>query len=512
MLAFLLNIRLKYKFWLVNGVALSLLLLLILDALHTEVVTEKLLTRQHALHATQQLQTILQGQDAIAQVNALNKLEHAVWLDSQGKLSHPERIAFLGNRPENAFASASTKVQQLESTPASLFDSTDIRIVSMVKFDQSGLTLALIHETPSFAGLMLQQSGHYALVVSLLMSLLLAASQLLISFIERHINKLKDVMLHVQQNKDLTATVPISSKDEVGEMAQAFNLMQSGRRETMQAIRNVAQQLNAAAHALEQTGETTEAGMNRQRLQTDQLASATIQMRAAAEEIAQRAVETHQCSETAAQRTGQGAALVSQTQSAIVKLSGAISSAADMVSGLNNDSQRIEKATDEIRAIAEQTNLLALNAAIEAARAGESGRGFAVVADEVRNLAIHAQKATDQIQSVVTQIRESTAKINQTMRDSSEQASQCVSTSGTAADAIQEVSKMVDLVTEKNMMVSAASEEQSRTSEEIENNIRLIRDDTNQTYDNTQAIARYSHTLNEQSEGLFELVKKMKID
>ena len=66
----------------------------------------------------------------------------------------------------------------------------------------------------------------------------------------------------------------------------------------------------------------------------------------------------------------------------------------------------IGKVSDQIDAIAKQTNLLALNATIEAARAGEAGKGFAVVASEVKNLSNQTEKATGEVASVVSNLKE----------------------------------------------------------------------------------------------------------
>ncbi|MBI3902718.1 MAG: CZB domain-containing protein [Nitrosomonadales bacterium] len=112
-----------------------------------------------------------------------------------------------------------------------------------------------------------------------------------------------------------------------------------------------------------------------------------------------------------------------------IELKDGVEQVSGAISSLDTHAREIDGFVTMIKEVAEQTNMLALNAAIEAARAGEQGRGFAVVADEVRKLAERTSKATSQVSSLVTQIREAVGESSRKMAELAEQ-SQRYNTNG----------------------------------------------------------------------------------
>ena len=510
MLKRLVDVPLKYKFWLVNAVSFALVLVVVLFSLRQEYRAEEAQAQQNSQVMARSLAALMAGGRADVVASANSEGSRVFVLDDVGGLNRSDRFAL----PQRVLDGLER--QRGMSGPQVFaphwLDPAPIYVVALQPLADSGLTVGVILEARSIAGLFLAQATGYALLVFVLMLVLLSVSQMLIVFVERYIRTFRDAMLKVQAERDLTVRVPVTSGDEIGQMARSFNDMQAGRQETMRVISKTVEVLESSARDLTESSRVTRSGMAEQQEEAGRLVMAMDQMRMAADEIARRAIETHQISEDAAQRSTEGRNLVEDTRTAVAALSDEVLGAAERISRLHENSQSIENATEEIRGIAEQTNLLALNAAIEAARAGESGRGFAVVADEVRKLAIHAQEATDRIQSVVNDVRLSTDDINQVMSASRDKAARCVSTAQDAVKAIRAVDEIVDQVTNKNMSISAAAEEQSQTVESMSRNLHAIEEVSRETNRHAIEISDHSAKIYEQSLQLHDRVRHMKVD
>lgn len=511
MLKLLVNTPLKYKFWLVNGVSFSLLLVVVLFAMYQEYRAGERQAMRASQDSAENLVAMTRSLDSDSLAEQIRNTSNAFLVDQNNQLIYNGKL----NIPTAVEKALKARVQEGVSSfyeRPMLMSSEPVHAVTLMPLPSSEVRLGAIGKTQSFMAVFIEQAPSYAVLVFCLMLLLLVASQMLIIFVERYISKFRDVLMQVQSERDLTVRVPVTSEDEIGQMAALFNEMQNGRQDTMRMISRAAEILEAASEELTESSSVTREDMSEQQEEAGRLVVAMDQMRSAAEEIARRAIETHQISEEAAQRSTAGRNLVEETRAAISALSDEVLGAAERISRLHENSQSVEKATGEIRGIAEQTNLLALNAAIEAARAGESGRGFAVVADEVRKLAIHAQEATDQIQSIMGDVRDSTDEINQVMSASREKANVCVSTAQEAVRAIQDVDEIVDQVTNKNMSISAAAEEQSQTVESMSHNLHAIEDVSRKTNQHAIEISEHSERIYNQSRQLHDRVKQTKVD
>ncbi|WP_258225023.1 methyl-accepting chemotaxis protein, partial [Aeromonas sp. HMWF036] len=153
-----------------------------------------------------------------------------------------------------------------------------------------------------------------------------------------------------------------------------------------------------------------------------------------------------------------------------------VGQATEVIGELSRHAQAITSILSTIQGIAEQTNLLALNAAIEAARAGEQGRGFAVVADEVRVLSRRTQDSTQQIQSTIETLQQTTARAVSLMQTSQGLADNSVQDADQAVRALEEITSAISLISDMAGQIATAAEEQTQVTGEITQNTTAIKD------------------------------------
>jgi methyl-accepting chemotaxis protein len=238
---------------------------------------------------------------------------------------------------------------------------------------------------------------------------------------------------------DFTMTVPSTSRDEMGQMADALAKAQRGVRSTLKGVVQTAEDVAAAAEQLSAASSQVSAGSDETSVQAGVVAAAAEQVSRNVQAVAAGAEQMGASIREIAQNATE-AAKVAQAAT------GAASSANDSVSRLGSSSQEIGKVVKLITSIAEQTNLLALNATIEAARAGEAGKGFAVVAGEVKELASETARATEDIARRVEAIQQDTTG---------------------AVAAIGEIGAIIASINDYQLTIASAVEEQTATTNEM---------------------------------------------
>lgn len=216
------------------------------------------------------------------------------------------------------------------------------------------------------------------------------------------------------------------------------------------------------------------AGVDTTAMQTSQVATAMEEMNATVLEVARNTGETAEVSEHSNEVAREGGGVVAKTVNEIHLVTETTEKLSAMLSDLSEKAENIGAVMSVINDIADQTNLLALNAAIEAARAGEAGRGFAVVADEVRKLAEKTMGATNEVESAIGLIQDHTSAVVSEMEGVRQRVDGTVKMAegagGVLSEIVNESEKMSDMI----RAIATAAEEQSATSDEVNNSVTEI--------------------------------------
>ncbi|SDX63729.1 methyl-accepting chemotaxis protein [Pseudomonas syringae] len=324
---------------------------------------------------------------------------------------------------------------------------------------------------------------------------------------------LKETMAVVDRiaSGDLTQILMITRRDELGVLQQGIQRMGSTLRDLIGGIRDSVVQIASAAEELSAVTEQTSAGVNSQKVETDQVATAMHEMSATVAEVARNAEQASHAASNADREARDGDKVVGEAIAQIERLATEVGRSADAMNQLEQESDKIGKVMDVIKAVAEQTNLLALNAAIEAARAGEAGRGFAVVADEVRGLAQRTQQSTVEIETLVAALQSGTRQVSSIMLNSRELTVSSVQLSRKAGTSLGSITQTVSSIQAMNQQIAAAAEQQSAVAEEISRSIVNVRDVSEQTASASEETAASSVELARLGGHLQTLVSRFKI-
>ena len=349
------------------------------------------------------------------------------------------------------------------------------------------------------------------LITTLLVLLFgIAAAVIITRQITRPLRETLDVVERIASG-DLSHNLRVTRRDELGVLQQGIARMGTTLRDLIGGIRDGVTQIASAAEELSAVTEQTSAGVNSQKIETDQVATAMHEMTATVQEVARNAEQASQAAAAADGEARDGDKVVNQAIDQIERLAVEVGRSTEAMAVLQQESDKIGSVMDVIKAVAEQTNLLALNAAIEAARAGDAGRGFAVVADEVRGLAQRTQKSTEEIQTLVAALQSGTQHVASVMNNSRSLTDSSVTLTRQAGTSLQGITRTVSNIQSMNQQIAAAAEQQSAVAEEISRSIVNVRDVSEQTAAASDETAKSSVELARLGNQLQEMVSHFKI-
>ncbi|MBI5937019.1 MAG: HAMP domain-containing protein [Betaproteobacteria bacterium] len=322
-------------------------------------------------------------------------------------------------------------------------------------------------------------------------------------FINQPINRLADAMQKVQHSSDLRLRLPVTSRDEIGRAAQAFNAMLEQFSAIIQQVGQATRNLGEVTHTLLDTSTQSEQGADRQLANTQHLSSVLHDLAQTVQGVAQSIQEAASAAQGANTQAHDGALIATEAMGAIDTMTQTLNGAVGVIKNLDADSRDIGRVLGLIREIAEQTNLLALNAAIEAARAGEQGRGFAVVADEVRTLAQRTQSATGEIESIIVKLQGAANEAVEVIHQAETRSKESVEFVENTAEALGNIASSVGQITSMTAQVAASAQEQSQAAEDINARIGNISDVA-------RTASSCAHDVHEASERLANLAEELR--
>ncbi|MGO5064665.1 MULTISPECIES: methyl-accepting chemotaxis protein [unclassified Clostridium] len=322
------------------------------------------------------------------------------------------------------------------------------------------------------------------------------------NYIAKNINKV-NVFSENISNGDLTKSLSIDSKDELGSMAENLNNMKnilsriisdfSTNLKDMVSISEElstsAEQTQSASDQIAQSISDIAAGSENESRASQDSVNNLEEIYKGMEQISNNVQSVTNYSIATYKKAEEGDKTVSTAINKMKDIEKSVTDSASIVNSLEEKSNNIDDIVSLITSISEQTNLLALNAAIEAARAGESGKGFAVVAEEVRKLAEESSTSAGSIGNIIKEIQNDIAKIVNSMKIETNNVNDGIVIVENTKNSFKNILFDIDKVSREMQDVSAVVEEITASTETVVNSLEKINSIIKESSSNTQNVA-----------------------
>ncbi|MFC3532330.1 methyl-accepting chemotaxis protein [Vogesella facilis] len=310
---------------------------------------------------------------------------------------------------------------------------------------------------------------------------------------------------------DLTRTLPVGNRDEVGQIADAFNQFLAKLREMFLTVRDESDALARDASDLSRVAEQIGQDSRVQSTELSATAATIEEITVSINHIADHVGETEQLVAQSRTNSVESHRAMAEVEREVASIQEAVASLHNVMGSLSGQSEQIKGIVGVIRDIADQTNLLALNAAIEAARAGESGRGFAVVADEVRKLAERTATATVQIAEMIDTVIRRTGEAIEHADTTNEKVSSGVALSRQAADKVEVIKSNAEEISSRMGEITSSTAEQGVATNEMARSAERVNVMAQQTDTSLQEALSTINMLAQRGDELKSLVARFKL-
>ena len=325
-------------------------------------------------------------------------------------------------------------------------------------------------------------------------------------------NSVIEIMTSVAQlaQRDLTIRVPVS-EDVTGTISDAINMMTASTTGALRQVNNIS---NSVSQVSAQVRARAEEALGVAQVSGSEAISASQELSAAAsalKDIAGQAARASATAETAILSTTEAMSIVRATVDGISASRDQIRETEKRVKRLGERSQEITGVVNIIGQIAERTSVLALNASMQAVAAGDAGRGFAVVADEVKRLAENARQATQQIGSLVNAIQADTLETVQAMNNTITQVVDISKLAERAGGQMQQTRTATEDLVSSVRGIVQTTESQAKVSDVLLQRARQLIETNQRTITQLSEQTESTDELVRFADGLVETVKVFRL-
>lgn len=431
----------------------------------------------------------------------------------------------------NNFKDAQHNFPKLTALRTNIYDDLD----KLIKVNDDTASMSYNSNTITFKGSL------NIIIVIIILGILLAIvlGILIASMLSKQVKNVLKFALALGEG-DLTTTIQVSSKDEIGTLSMALNNATANIKTLVSEIIDSTSNMSASSEELSATSEEVLSKIESVDQSSSEIGKSSEELSATTQEVTATIEEINATISNLSLKADESSSSAKLIKDHAITIKTKGTNASEITLNTYNDKNikiiaAIEqgKIVDEIKTMAEsiasiasQTNLLALNAAIEASRAGEQGRGFAVVAEEVKKLAEQSTSTVSSIQTVIVQVQDAFSNLSQNANDLlifinetviddykllvdtgvqyEKDAEYFSNSSQEISSTAKVISQSIFQVNEAIQNVSATAEENSANTEEIQSSIK----ETSMAMDD---VAKSSQVQAELAEHLTVMTEKFKL-
>ena len=305
----------------------------------------------------------------------------------------------------------------------------------------------------------------------------------------RHLRKLAWACREVSAGR-LDVNIDLDSPDEVGEIVNGFNMMTGTLQEMFAEVKSGVKDLGTVAGSLSSFNHELVETIGEQRGHVSNISAATNEATSMINEISENLSMTVNFSREINDSASQTEDQIYHSMQTMGKSSGSVDNTVKLMEDLSFQSKEISSILSIISEIAKQTNLLSLNAAVEAARAGKHGKGFAVVAGEVKELAARTAKATQEIESMLSDFQGNVNKVIKGVKVNAELNIMLDEMLGSSTKNINEIIQSIGKVSRMIEQVSEATKQQVEAYHNIDVSMGSISQAFNEMLVSTDYLVR----------------------